>query len=149
MKINQYNISQWWNEGKIYITISKMLQRHLKKIQHPFMIKNKHSIIQEEENFLMEYMKNPLVIQSSDQEDPLEKRTATHSSILAWRIPWTEEPGRLQSMGLQRVRHSWVTNPHSQHHTTGGRLEAFILLKSGTRQGCLFHHFHSTLINNF
>ena len=38
-------------------------------------------------------------------EDPLEKGMATHSSILAWRIPWTEEPGRLQSMELQRVRH--------------------------------------------
>ena len=38
-------------------------------------------------------------------EDPLEKEMATHSSILAWRIPWTEEPGRLQSMGLQRVGH--------------------------------------------
>ena len=38
-------------------------------------------------------------------EDPLEKEMATHSSILAWKIPWTEEPGRLQSMGLQRVRH--------------------------------------------
>ena len=38
-------------------------------------------------------------------EDPLEKGMATRSSILAWRIPWTEEPGRLQSMGLQRVRH--------------------------------------------
>ena len=38
--------------------------------------------------------------------DPLEKGKATHSSILAWRIPWTEEPGRLQSMGLQRVRHN-------------------------------------------
>ena len=38
-------------------------------------------------------------------EDPLEKGMATLSSILAWRIPWTEEPGRLQSMGLQRVRH--------------------------------------------
>ena len=36
---------------------------------------------------------------------PLEKKMATHSSILAWRIPWTEEPGRLQSMGLQRVGH--------------------------------------------
>ena len=36
-------------------------------------------------------------------EDPLEKGMATHSSILAWRIPWTKEPGRLQSMGLQRV----------------------------------------------
>ena len=39
------------------------------------------------------------------QEDPLEKRMETHSSILAWRIPWTEEPGGLQSMGFQRVRH--------------------------------------------
>ena len=38
-------------------------------------------------------------------EDPLEKGTTTHSSILAWRIPWTEEPGRLQYMGLQTVRH--------------------------------------------
>ena len=40
-----------------------------------------------------------------DREDLLEERIATHSSILAWRIPWTEESGRLQSMGLQRVRH--------------------------------------------
>ena len=38
------------------------------------------------------------------REDPLEEEMATHSSILAWRIPWTEEPGGLQSMGLQRVR---------------------------------------------
>ena len=43
-------------------------------------------------------------IQSLDKEDPLEEGTATHSSILAWRISWTEEPGRLQSMGSQRVR---------------------------------------------
>ena len=40
-----------------------------------------------------------------DQEDPLEKTVATHSSILAWRIPWTEDPGGLQSIGLQRVGH--------------------------------------------
>ena len=45
-------------------------------------------------------------VQSLDQENPLEKEMATHSSILAWRIPWTEEPGGLQSMGLQRVRHN-------------------------------------------
>ena len=44
-------------------------------------------------------------VQSLGGEDPLEKEMATHSSILAWRIPWTEEPGRLQSMGLQRVEH--------------------------------------------
>ena len=42
---------------------------------------------------------------SLGREDPLEKEMATHSSILAWRIPWTEEPGRLQSMGSQRVGH--------------------------------------------
>ena len=47
-------------------------------------------------------------VQSLGWEDPLEKGTATHSSILAWRIPWTEEPGRLQSMGLQTVRHDWA-----------------------------------------
>ena len=49
-------------------------------------------------------------VQSLGQEDPLEKGMATHSSVLAWRIPWAEEPGGLQSMGLQRVEHSWVTN---------------------------------------
>ena len=43
-------------------------------------------------------------------EDPLEKGMATHSSILAWRIPWTEEPGRLGSMHSKRVRHYWATN---------------------------------------
>ena len=42
-------------------------------------------------------------------EDPLEKGMATHSSILTWRIPWTQEPGRLQSMGSQWVGHNWVT----------------------------------------
>ena len=45
-------------------------------------------------------------VQSLGQEDPLEKEMASHSSILAWRIPWTEEPGRLQSMGSQRIRHN-------------------------------------------
>ena len=58
-------------------------------------------------------VKNPLanagnirdISQPLGQEDPLEKGMATHSSILAWRIPWTEEAGGLQSMGLQRVRH--------------------------------------------
>ena len=44
-------------------------------------------------------------VQSLGWEDPLEKRMATHSSILTWRIPWTKEPGGLQSMGSQRVRH--------------------------------------------
>ena len=45
-------------------------------------------------------------VQSLGREDTLEKGMATHSSILAWKIPWMEEPGRLQSMGLQRVGHN-------------------------------------------
>ena len=44
-------------------------------------------------------------VQSPGQEDSLEKEMATHSSIIAWRMPWTEEPGEVQSMGLQRDRH--------------------------------------------
>ena len=47
---------------------------------------------------------------SLGREDPLEKEMATHSSILAWRIPWTEESGRLQSTGSQRVGHDWATS---------------------------------------
>ena len=49
-------------------------------------------------------------IRSLGYEDSLEKGMAIHSSILVWRIPWTEEPGGLQSMGWQRVRHDWATN---------------------------------------
>ena len=49
-------------------------------------------------------------VQSLGQEDPLEKGMATHSNILAWRIPWTEEPDGLQSIGSQRVGHNQVTN---------------------------------------
>ena len=49
-------------------------------------------------------------VQSLGQESPLEKGMATHFSILAWRIPWTEEPGGLQSMGSQRDRHDQATN---------------------------------------
>ena len=59
-------------------------------------------------SLVVQMVKNPLVMQetwvrSLGWEDPLEKGTATHFSILAWRIPWTEEPGGLQSMGSQRV----------------------------------------------
>ena len=49
-------------------------------------------------------------VQALGQEDPLEKEIATHSSILAWRIPLSEEPGGLQFMGSQKVGHNWVTN---------------------------------------
>ena len=49
-------------------------------------------------------------VQSLDQEDLLEKEMATHSSILAWKISWTEDPGKLQSMELQRVGHDCATS---------------------------------------
>ena len=49
-------------------------------------------------------------VQSLGREDPLEKEMATHSSTIAWKIPWTEELGRLQSMGSQRVGHNWATS---------------------------------------
>ena len=53
------------------------------------------------------------IVQSLGQEDTLEKEMATHSSTPAWRIPWTEKPHGLQSMGSQKVGHDWVTNTHT------------------------------------
>ena len=61
---------------------------------------------------LAQWVKNPPAVQeiwvwSLGQEDALKEGMATHSSILAWRLPWTEEPGRLQSIGSQRAGHNW------------------------------------------
>ena len=62
-------------------------------------------------------------VRSLGQKDPLEKEMATHSNTLAWKIPWTEEPGRLQSMGSQRVKHDWETllSLSSAHQKTNGQ----------------------------
>ena len=71
-------------------------------------------------------------VQSLGQEDPLEKEMATHSSILAWRIPWTEKPGGLQSVGLWRVRHNWASNTNTQARKTKafkGKLRSFTDIK--------------------
>ena len=57
-------------------------------------------------------------------EDPLEKEVATHSSILVWKILWTEEPGRLQSMGSQRIRHDWATK-----HSTESILSPLVFIR--------------------
>ena len=57
-------------------------------------------------------------VRSLGLEDLLEKEIATYSSILAWKIPWAEKPGGLQSMGLQRVRHDLVTNTSTFHFQT-------------------------------
>ena len=62
---------------------------------------------------------------SLGEEDPLEKAMATHCSILAWRTPWTEEPGGLQPMGSQRVRHDSSTNAFTFHHPASLRPTLF------------------------
>ena len=64
-------------------------------------------------------------VQSLGWEDSLEKGMATHSSILAWRIPWAEEPDELESMGSQRVRPKWATRHSTARHEQGwkGRLK--------------------------
>ena len=66
---------------------------------------------------MAQVVKNPPAIQETQVqslggEDPLEKEMATHSSILAWKIPWTEDPGWPQNMGSQRVGHDLATKPH-------------------------------------
>ena len=55
------------------------------------------------------------LVRSLDREDPLEEGMATHSSILVWTISWTEEPGRLQSLGLQNMGHNLVTKQQTTH----------------------------------
>ena len=77
---------------------------------------------------VVQWMKNtPVVeetqvmqVQSLDQEDPLGKVISTYSNILAWRLPWTEEPGGLQSIGWLRVGHDWATK-----HSTGSCLNTY------------------------
>ena len=68
-------------------------------------------------------------VQSLGWEDSLEEGMATHSSILAWRIPWTEEPGGIQSMGSQRVSHVWVTNTF----TSGDQMTLWQFWGPGTK----------------
>ena len=71
-------------------------------------------------------------VQSLGLEDPLDEGMATHSSVLAGRIPWTEKPGGLQSIALQRVGHDWSnlarTHVHSMHANTGENMFFFITL---------------------
>ena len=72
-------------------------------------------------------------VQSLGQEDPLEEEMATHSNILAWRIAWTEEPGGLQSVGSQRVRHNWKS---IHTHTFLGACVPFKAIKCQTDNLC-------------
>ena len=75
-------------------------------------------------------------VQSLDWENPPEKGMATHFSILAWRIPWTEEPGGFQSIGLQRVRHESVTK-HTFVSATVVIPSSLQILATNSNTGCL------------
>ena len=81
-------------------------------------------------------------VRSLDWEDPPEQETATHSSILTWRIPWTEDVGRLQFMGSQRVRHALVAHTHTHTHTH--TLEGMILLGAQCISASIFDIIYTT-----
>ena len=80
-------------------------------------------------------------VRSLGWEDPLEKEMATQSSTLAWRIPWREEPGRLKSMGSQRVGHDWATS-----HTHCSSIFSFVRPLQNFLQW--LHHFNFSLTVN-
>ena len=73
-------------------------------------------------------------VRSLGRQYPLEKEMATHSSILAWRIPWMEEPRGLQSMGSQRVRHDWTTSLSNVIRVTSNFFFIFIFVLMGGRE---------------
>ena len=85
-------------------------------------------------------------VRSLGQEDPLEKEMATHSSILAWRIPWTEEPGGLQSTWLQRVRHDWVTTHTHKYLSNKNPFNNF--LKQWSLHGHALHFWYPSCITS-
>ena len=102
-------------------------------------------------------------VRSLGGEDPLEEGMAAHSSLLAWRIPWTEEPGRLQSTGSQRVRHDWVTNIltwtfHCSFYPSGniliclfihGFLFSSVVINVSFPFWCFFFFFHGLPLSPF
>ena len=99
---------------------------------------HKHTICPILDSLVAQSVKNLPAVQetwvwSLDWEDPLEKKMATHSSVLAWKISWTEEPGGLQSTGSQRVGHNWATNTY---------LLTIFLMKSSKTFKCTVYHFH-------
>ena len=84
-----------WNQSMFLKIIFKRKIIYLSVVPSGSAVKNPSAIQEEQETW----------VRSLGQEDPLEEGLATHSCILAWRMLWTEEPGRLQSVGLQRVGH--------------------------------------------
>ena len=89
-----------------------------------------------------------LLFMSVTSREPVGKEVATHSRVLAWRIPWTEEPGGLQSPGLERVGHDWATTAQENRERLSGSLSICVFLQF-CGQGCkalsgrnhaVFHH---------
>ena len=83
-------------------------------------------------------------VRSLGWEDPLEKEMATHSGTLAWKIPWTEEPGGLKSMASQRVGHNWATSVHLTSGYVLGHL-LFLLYTRFPQQSHPLHRFLSSM----
>ena len=88
-------------------------------------------------------------VQSLGQEDPLEEGMATHSSILAWRIPWTEEPGELQSIASQRVRHDWSDLLHTHVYMYTIYIYLLLFTKEPVSYGNIFKHSAITVKSAF
>ena len=86
-----------------------------KTLPEPLVLKNTTLLVQRVKS--LPAMLETQVRSSLDGEDPLEKGMAAHSSVLAWRTPWTKEAGRLQFMGLQRLGHDWATELNSTDWT--------------------------------
>ena len=86
-----------WHHGHTVAELPSLREKRASLVAH--MVKNLPAM-------------HEIQLWSLGREDSLEKGMATHSSILAWRIPWRKEPGRLQSMGSQKTGHDWVTNTH-------------------------------------
>ena len=100
-----------WRATVHGVTKSRTRQKRLSTQAHKFQSQNNTEPAESRASLGAQMVKNLPALQktqvwSMGWEAPLEKRTATHSSILAWRIPWMEEPGGLQSIELQRVRHN-------------------------------------------
>ena len=88
-------------------------------------------------------------LQALAQEDPLEKEMATHFRIPAWKIPWTEEPGGLQSMGSRRVRHDWMTKRMLNGMFQVSAVFSTLFTLTGMVSSSSFYLFFQTQLRNY
>ena len=88
-------------------------------------------------------------LQALAQEDPLEKDMATHFRTPAWKIPWTEEPGGLQSMGLRRVRHDWMTKRMLNGMFQVSAISSTLFTLTGMVSFSSFYLFFQTQLRNY